>query len=84
MMRDTTIKPGEKFTSVGIPRAVWVVVREANLAQAIPPHYQLAHAKTRSRTIMMSRSALLDTNLFKRVEDYGNAPLSRTPGPPMS
>ena len=69
MMRETTINPGDKFTSVGIPRSVWVVVREANLAQSIPPHFQLAHAKTRSRTIMMSRSALLDINLFKRVED---------------
>ncbi len=69
MMRETTIKPGDKFTSVGIPRTVWVVEREANLAQAMPPHFQLAHAMIRSRTIMMSASALLDKNLFKRGED---------------
>ena len=69
MMQDTTIMPGDKFTRVGIPRTVWVVMGEANLAQAMPPHFQLAHAMMRSRTIMMSRSALLDNNLFKRVED---------------
>ncbi len=63
------IKPGDKFTSVGIPRTVWVVVREAVLAQAMPPHFQLAHAMKPSRTIMISRSALLDKNLFKLVED---------------
>ena len=63
------IKPGDKFTSVGISRTVWVVVREAVLAQAMPPHFQLAHAVKRSRTIMLSRSALLDKNLFKRVYD---------------
>jgi predicted dinucleotide-utilizing enzyme len=63
------IKPGDKFTSVGIPRTVWVVVREAALAQAMPPHFQLVHAMKRSRTIMMSTSALLDKNLFKRAED---------------
>ena len=68
MMRDITIKPGDKFTSVGIPRTVWVVVREAVLAQAMPQHFQLAHAMIRSRTIMMSSSALLDKNLFKRGE----------------
>ena len=69
MMRETTINPGDKFTSVGKPRTVWVVVREANLAQAVLPHYQLAHAMIRSRTIIMSASALLDNNLFKRGED---------------
>ena len=69
MMQETMIKPGDKFTPVKIPRTVWIVVREAKLAQAMPPHFQLAHAKKRSRTIMMSRSALLDENLFKRVED---------------
>ena len=69
MMRETTIKPGDKFTSVGIPRNVWVVVREAVMAQAIPPHFQLAHEMERSRTIMMSTSALLDKNLFNRVEE---------------
>ena len=69
MMRKTTIRPSDKFTSVGVPRTVWVVVREANLAQPVPPHYQLAHEMIRSRTIMMSTSALLDNNLFKRVED---------------
>ncbi len=69
MMRETTIKPGDKFTRVGIPRTVWVVEREAVLAKAMPPHFQLAHAMKRSRTIMMSRSALLDENLFQRVED---------------
>ena len=63
------IKPGDKFTSVGISRTVWVVVREAMLAKAMPPHFQLANAVKRSRTIMLSRSALLDNNLFKRVED---------------
>ena len=66
-MQETTIKPGDKFTSVGIPRTVWVVVREANLAQAMPPHFMLAHEMIRSRTIMMSASALLDKGLFKRV-----------------
>ena len=69
MMRETTIRPGDKFTSVGVPRTVWVVVREANLPQPMPPHFQLAHEMIRSRTIMMSTSALLDNNLFKRVED---------------
>ena len=69
MMREIAIKPGDKFTPVGIPRTVWVVLREAVLAQAMPPHFQLAHAMIRSRTVMMSRSALLDKNLFKRVED---------------
>ncbi len=69
MMQEKTIKPGDKFTRVGIPRNVWVVVREANLAQAMPPHFQLAHAMKPSRTIMISRSALLDKNLFKLVED---------------
>lgn len=63
------IKPGDKFTRVGISRTVWVVVRESNLAQSIPPHFQLAHVDIRSRTIMMSASALLDENLFKRVKD---------------
>ena len=52
-----------------IPRNVWVVVREAVMAQAMPPHFQLANAMMRSRTIMMSTSALLDKNLFKRVEE---------------
>ncbi len=69
MMRETTIKPGDKFTSVENPRAIWVVVREANMAQAMPPHFLLAHAMIRSRTITMSTSALLDKNLFKRGED---------------
>ncbi len=69
MMRENTIKPGDKFTSVGIPRTVWVVVREANLGQSMPPHLLLAHAMIRSRKIMMSTSALLDKNLFKRAED---------------
>ena len=69
MMRENTIKPGDKFISVGTPRTVWVVVREAVLAQAMPPHFQLAHAMIRSRTIVMSFSALLDKNLFKRGED---------------
>ena len=63
------IKPGDKFTSVEIPRTVWVVVREAVLAQAMPPHFRLAHAMKPSRTIMMSASAILDKNLFKLVED---------------
>ena len=69
MMRETTIKPGDKFTSVENPSTVWVVVREANLAHALPSHFQLAHAMIRSRTITMSASALLDKNLFKRGED---------------
>ena len=69
MMRENTIKPGDKFTSVGVPRTVWVVVREVVLSQTLPPHFQLAHEMIRSRTIMMSTSALLDNNLFKRVED---------------
>ena len=69
MMQKTMIKPGDKFTSVGIPRTVWVVEREANLAEAMPPHFLLAHAMIRSRTITMSTSALLDKNLFKRGED---------------
>ncbi len=69
MMRDTTIKSGDKFIPVKAPHTVWIVVREANLAQAMPPHFQLVHAKIRSRTIMMSASALLDKNLFERVED---------------
>ena len=69
MMRETTIKPGDKFTPVKIPRTVWVVVRKAVLAQAMPPHFQLAHEMIRSRTIMMSASAILDKNLFKRVEE---------------
>ena len=68
-MRENTIKPGDKFTSVGVPRTVWVVVREVVLAQPMPPHFQLAHEMIRSRTNMMSTSALLDNNLFKRVED---------------
>ena len=63
------IKPGDKFTRIGIPRTVWVVLREAVLAQVMPSHFQLAHAMILSRTIMISRSALLDKNLFKRVED---------------
>ena len=69
MMQETTIKPGDKFTSVKNPRTVWIVVREAVLAQVMPPHFQLAHSKLGSRTIIMSKSALLDINLFKRVED---------------
>ncbi len=68
-MRETTIKPGDKFTSVGFPRTVWVVVRETVLAQAMPPHFLLAHAMIRSRTTTMSASALLDKNLFKRGGD---------------
>ena len=68
-MHETMINPGDKFTSVGISRTVWVVVREAVLAQAMPPHFQLVHDMIRSRTILISRSALLDMNLFKRVED---------------
>ncbi len=69
MMRDTTIKPGDKFTPDKIPRTVWVVMRKAELAQAMPSHFQLAHEMIRSRTIMMSASALLDKNLFNRVVD---------------
>ncbi len=69
MMQETMIKPGDKFTSVGIPRNVWVVVRKAALAQAMPPHFLMVHAMIRSRMIMMSTSALLDKNLFKRVEE---------------
>ena len=69
MMQETMIKPGDKFTSVGIPRAVWVVVREANMAQAMPPHFLLAHAMIRSRSITMSAAALLDKKLFMRSED---------------
>ena len=69
MMRETTIKPGDKFTPVKKPRTVWVVVWEVAMAPAIPRKFQLAHAMIGSRTIMMSRSALLDKNLFKRVED---------------
>ena len=69
MMQETIIKPGDKFTSIGIPRTVWVVEREANLAQAMPPHFLLAHAMIRSRSITMSASALLDKNLFKRGEE---------------
>ena len=68
-MRETTIKPGDKFTGVGKPRTVWVVMREAVLAQSMPPHFMLAHEVMRSRTIMMSASAILDKNLFNRVED---------------
>ena len=63
------IKPGDKFNREGISRTVWIVVRKANLVQSILPHFQLAHAKKRSRTIMMSASALLDENLYKRVEE---------------
>ena len=69
MMRETTIKPGDKLSRVENPRTVWVVVREEVMTQDMPPHFLLAHAMTRSRTILMSRSALLDNNLFKRVED---------------
>ncbi len=69
MMQETTIKPGDRFTSVGTPRNVWVVVREAVMAQAMPSHFQLAHAMIRSRSITMSASALLDNNLFNRVVD---------------
>ncbi len=69
MMRENTINPGDKFTRVENSRTVWVVVREAVLAQVMPPHFQLAHAMIRSRTIMMSASALLDKNLFKRIEN---------------
>ena len=56
MMRDTTINPGDKFTSVENPRTVWIVVREAVLAQAMPPHFQLAHPRqlleTDSRSLL--------------------------------
>ena len=69
MIQETMIKPGDKFTSVGIPRTVWVVMREAVLAQTMPPHFLLAHGLKQSRTILMSASALLDNNLFKRGED---------------
>ncbi len=69
MMQETMIKPGDKFTSVGTPRTVWVVVREAVMAQAMPLHFLMVHAMIRSRTITMSASALLDKNLFKRGEE---------------
>ena len=69
MMRESTIKPGDKFSRVENPRTVWVVVREEVMTQDMPPHFQLAHAMTRSRTILIAASALLDKNLFKRVED---------------
>jgi len=68
-MQETTIKPGDKFSSVDDLRTVWVVVREAELMRDMPPHFHLTHAVIRSRTILMSASALLDNKLFKRVED---------------
>ncbi len=69
MMQETTIKPGDKFSRVEDPRTVWIVVREAQLAQDMPPHFHLANTMIQSRAILMSASALLDKKLFKRVED---------------
>ncbi|MGB0749323.1 MAG: hypothetical protein ACPGO3_11305 [Magnetospiraceae bacterium] len=67
MGRQLTVDVNDHFVKTEFTDTVWVVRKEVGLA-TLPKHWQLYNATTRRGTLTMSESALLDKDLFQRVE----------------
>jgi len=66
--RDRTVSIGDAFTCVTRPRVVYTVTAYLNAPAGTPAHVRLvSDARSGAEEMLMSVSALLDTQFFDRV-----------------
>lgn len=69
MTEEPEINIGDSFMKPEDPRTVWVVEHFVDLP-GLPRHAELKAKGYRNRKIMLSVSALMDRNFFRRVENH--------------
>lgn len=66
-MEKPTIGVGDRFVKLEDPETVWVVQRLID-PQGLPMHAELKALRYLKRKVMISVSALMDRNFYRRLE----------------